>query len=508
MKVSHDNSKTPTDAIKRFWDGYINYLTNQRVKPNTCRWYVRRVEQYIEANNGKKLARHQPEDIADFFQKTGREGQLKDWQFRQCVDAIRTLFEWLDLEMRHQVDWQYWLDSAQSLPPDHRTIARDTPVRSQQIQHEDAKRASSGLRERYAELRQLLITEIRRRAYAISTEQTYEHWLFSYIAFHNGRDPREMSGGDIVKYLEYLAVERNISASTQNLALNALVFFYQEVLHRPLGELDDFTRARRSRRLPVVLSRQEIGGLLDKLKGMSWLMAALQDGTGMRLMECIRLWVQDIDFAYQQIFVRAGKGMKDRVVPLPGRLVDQLKEHLETIHQLHKDDLANGYGEVYLPGALAKKYRNAEKDWSWQYVFPSGKLSVDPRSGVVRRHHLHERSLQKAISKAARKAKIYKRVSSHTLRHSFATHLLEDGYGRFLLLQNLHTLHPVDNIRTIQDKSDGIRFGRTKYARRVKTMDGFHQLLGHKDVSTTMIVSPSILLPATLVHPEHRIRMY
>jgi integron integrase len=304
-----------------------------------------------------------------------------------------------------------------------------------------------GLRERYAELRQLLITEIRRRAYAISTEQTYEHWLFSYIAFHNGRDPREMSGGDIVKYLEYLAVERNISASTQNLALNALVFFYQEVLHRPLGELVDFTRARRSRRLPVVLSRQEIGGLLGQLKGTSWLMAALQYGTGMRLMECIRLRVQDIDFAYQQIFVRAGKGMKDRVVPLPGRLVDQLKEHLETIHQLHKDDLANGYGEVYLPGALAKKYRNAEKDWRWQYVFPSGKLSVDPRSGVVRRHHLHERSLQKAISKAARKAKIYKRVSSHTLRHSFATHLLEDGY----------------DIRTVQE------------------------LLGHANVSTTMI---------------------
>src|SRR3970282_179169 len=135
MKVSHDNSKTPTDAIKRFWDGYINYLTNQRVKPNTCRWYVRRVEQYIEANNGKKLARHQPEDIADFFQKTGREGQLKDWQFRQCVDAIRTLFEWLDLEVCHQVDWQYWLDSAQSLPPDHRTIARDTPARKAGIEN-------------------------------------------------------------------------------------------------------------------------------------------------------------------------------------------------------------------------------------------------------------------------------------------------------------------------------------------------------------------------------------
>ena len=346
MNVSRDNPKTPADAVERFWDGYINYLTNQGVKPNTCRWYVRRIEQYIEANSGRKLAQHQPGDITDFFHKLGREGQLKDWQFRQCVDAIRTLFEWLDLEVCHQVDWQYWLDSAQSLPPDHRTIARDVPPGRKPLQHKNENAGIPGLRERYAELRQLLITEIRRRAYAISTEQSYEHWLFSYIAFHGGRDPSAMSGEDIVKYLEYLAVERNISASTQNLALNALVFFYQEVLHRPLGELDDFTRAKRSRRLPVVLSRQEIAGLLGQLKGMSWLMAALQYGTGMRLMECIRLRVQDIDFAYQQIFVRAGKGMKDRVVPLPGRLVDDLKRQIGSVKQLHKIDLAEGYGCV------------------------------------------------------------------------------------------------------------------------------------------------------------------
>jgi len=443
MNISRDNQKTPADAVERFWDGYINYLTNQGVKPNTCRWYVRRIEQYIEANSGRKLAQHQPGDITDYLQKLGREGRLKDWQFRQCVDAIRTLFEWLGGEIRHQVDWQYWLDSAQSLPPDHRTIARVGPASGKSAtQYKNEDTGLSCLRERYADLRQSLITEIRRRAYAISTEQAYESWLFRYIAFHQGRDPGEMGGDQIVKFLEYLAVERNISASTQNLALNALVFFYQQVLRRSLGELDDFTRAKRPRRLPVVLTREEIASLLGQLKGTRWLMAAFQYGTGMRLMECIRLRVQDVDFSYQQVFVRAGKGMKDRVVPLPGRLVDQLKAHLETIHLLHEEDLANGFGEVYLPGALAKKYPNAGKDWRWQYVFPSGKLSADPRSGVIRRHHLHERSLQKAIAIATRNSKLNKRVSSHTLRHSFATHLLEDGYGRFLLLQNRHTLHP------------------------------------------------------------------
>ena len=448
MDDSRDNSKARTNTIDRFWDRYINYLVNQGIKPDACRWYVRRVEQYIEANQGRKLVQHQPADITNYFEKLGREGRLKDWQFRQCVDAIRILFEWLDGDMRHQVDWQYWLDSTQSLPPDHRTIARGDPASNKSVtQYKNEDAGMSGLRERYVELRQSLITEIRRRAYAISTEQAYESWLFRYITYHQGRDPCEMGGEQIVKFLEHLAVERNVSASTQNLALNALVFFYQQVLQRPLGELDDFIRAKRPRRLPVVLSRQEIATLLDQLKGTRWLMAALQYGTGMRLMECVRLRVQDIDFSYQQVFVRAGKGMKDRVVPLPGRLVDQLKVHLETIHRLHEEDLANGYGEVYLPGALARKYPKAGKDWRWQYVFPSGKLSVDPRSRVTRRHHLHERNLQKAIAFAARKSKIHRRVSTHTLRHSFATHLLEDGY----------------DIRTVQE------------------------LLGHANVSTTML---------------------
>jgi len=225
------------------------------------------------------------------------------------------------------------------------------------------------------------------------------------------------------------------------------VFFYDQAMKQPLGDLGDFVRAKRPRKLPVVLTPVEIRELLDQLTGLQWLMASMLYGTGMRLMECVRLRVKDVDFGYQQIVIRDGKGEKDRVVPLPGKLIEPLKPHLEQVRQLHRDDLSKGYGKVYLPGALSRKYPSAAEEWGWQYVFPSGRLSVDPRSGTVRRHHIHENGLQKAMKKAAMKARITKNVNCHALRHSFATHLLENGY----------------DIRTVQ------------------------QLLGHANVQTTMI---------------------
>jgi integron integrase len=288
---------------------------------------------------------------------------------------------------------------------------------------------------------------LRRRKYSIRTEQAYEAWVCRFILFCDNRDPSEVSAERIRAFLEDLAVRSQVSASTQSQALNALVFLYKQVLGQSLDELNDFTRAKRPKRLPVVLERSEVARLLTGIEGTQHVMTALLYGTGMRLMECVRLRVQDIDFEYRQILVRNGKGQKDRVVPLPARLEEPLQKQLLKVRALHEQDLAQGYGEVFLPDALARKWPNAPKEWIWQYVFPSGRLSVDPRSGKTRRHHVHENGLQKAIKAAAQHAGIAKKVNCHCLRHSFATHLLEAGY----------------DIRTLQE------------------------LLGHADVSTTMI---------------------
>ena len=252
---------------------------------------------------------------------------------------------------------------------------------------------------------------------------------------------------EVEQFLTHLAVERNVAASTQNQALNAIVFLYKEVLGRELGWLDAMERAKRPVRMPVVLTTIEVRALLARLEGRHWLMASLLYGAGLRLMECVRLRVKDIDFEYAQITVRDGKGEKDRVTMLPGSIIAPLKIHLEQANVLHEQDLQEGFGEVYLPFALARKYPQAGREWGWQYVFPASQRSLDPRSGKERRHHIDEQSLQRAVKKALREAGIHKPASCHTLRHSFATHLLQAGY----------------DIRTVQE------------------------LLGHKDVSTTMI---------------------
>ena len=438
------SSVTSSDPVKKFWDRYIELLAKQGVKETARRWYVMRAERYIQAFPDKKLARHTAEDIAGYLEEMGRSGGLKDWQYRQMVDAIRTLFLNITNRWENTIDWQYWLDSSMSLPSDHRTIAREIP--SAKRSHAESLDLESA-RVRHHDIRSALITEIRRRDYAISTEQAYEGWFLQFAAFHEHCEPRNLGKESIVSFLEYLAIRRNVSASTQNQALNALVFVYEQVLGKTLGEMGDFVRAKRSKHIPVVLTKEEVIKLLGEMRGVSKLMASLQYGTGMRLMECVRLRILDIDFGYSQIVIHQGKGKKDRIAPLPGKLVIPLKAHLEKVRALHDKDLSDGHGEVFLPGALAKKYPNAAKQWRWQYAFPSGKLSIDPESGKTRRHHLHESTVRKALSNAARTSGIIKRVTTHTLRHSFATHLLADGY----------------DIRTVQE------------------------LLGHADVSTTMI---------------------
>ncbi len=287
---------------------------------------------------------------------------------------------------------------------------------------------------------------MRLKHYALSTEKSYVNWIKRYILFHHKRHPRDMGHAEVTAFLTHLAVDEHVAASTQNQALSALLFLYREVLHQDIG-LVDAVRAKKPRRLPTVLTKDEVQQVLMHLTGTHQLMAKLLYGSGLRLMECVRLRVKDVDFAQQQIIVREGKGMKDRVTMLPTSLIEPLQEQIQRAKRIHEADLQKGYGAVYLPFALERKYPHAHREWIWQYVFPATKLSQDPRSGVTRRHHLHESSLQKAVKRAAQQAGIAKRVTCHTFRHSFATHLLENGY----------------DIRTVQE------------------------LLGHKDVKTTMI---------------------
>jgi integron integrase len=289
---------------------------------------------------------------------------------------------------------------------------------------------------------------IRFKHYSIRTEQAYIHWIKRFIFFHQKRHPREMGAGEIRAFLTHLAAQQNVAASTQNQALNALVFLYRKVLNLQPGEFGEFERAKRPAKLPVVLTKEETQRLLAAMKpGTLSLMARLIYGTGMRLMECLRLRIQDIDFERNQIAVRDGKGGKDRITMLPQALKEELRQHQQRVKLLHETDLKEGFGKVYLPYALDGKYPNAERQWGWQYVFPSSKRSTDPRSGQLRRHHTKELCLQRAIKEAVRLAAITKPASCHSLRHSFATHLLEAGY----------------DIRTVQE------------------------LLGHESVETTQI---------------------
>ncbi len=296
---------------------------------------------------------------------------------------------------------------------------------------------------------------MRLKRYSLRTERTYWEWIERYIRFHGKRHPAEMAEAEVTEFLTHLARDGNVAASTQNQALSALLFLYKQVLKQEFGWLKDVERATKPPRLPVVLTSDEVKQIFAHLHGTPRLMAGLLYGSGLRLMECVRLRVKDVDFGYARIVVRNGKAAKDRVTMLPVNLAAPLQRHLEKVRAQHEEDVADGAGEVFLPDALARKYPKAAREWCWQYVFPSARLSRDPRAeedgrGVptgLRRHHLDESWLQQAMKKAVRDSGIAKPASCHTLRHSFATHLLENGY----------------DIRTVQE------------------------LLGHKDVSTTMI---------------------
>lgn len=289
--------------------------------------------------------------------------------------------------------------------------------------------------------------KIRLKHYSIRTEQAYVDWIKRFILFFDKRHPSELGAAEVEAFLTHLAVSGRVAASTQNQAKSALLFLYKEVLGAELPWLDKVEKAKAPKRLPVVLTREEVQQVLGRLDSTHWLVASLLYGAGLRILEALRLRVKDVEFARREILVRDGKGFKDRVTMLPTTLVPALQAHLQRVKALHEQDLQAGYGAVYLPNALERKYPNAAREWGWQYVFPSGKLSVDPRSGEVRRHHVQDQAVQRAVKQAVRHAGLVKPATPHTFRHSFATHLLEGGY----------------DIRTVQE------------------------LLGHSDVSTTMI---------------------
>ncbi len=288
---------------------------------------------------------------------------------------------------------------------------------------------------------------LRRKHYSYRTEQAYLYWIRHFILFHDKRHPREMAEREVAAFLTHLAVDRRVSASTQNQALNAILFLYKQVLGRNIGLIHGVVRAKRPERLPVVMTPQETQLVIARLSGREWLMACLMYGAGLRMMECLRLRVKDVDFGLNQIVVRDGKGGKDRTTTLPAAVIPALKQRIEEVNRVREGDIADGYGEVSLPYALDRKYPNAARELAWWYVFPASVRSRDPYSGKTKRHHIDESVIQRGVKQAVRAAGITKPVSCHTFRHSFATHLLASGH----------------DIRTIQE------------------------LLGHQDVRTTMV---------------------
>ena len=451
---SPSHQRPPNSDIRSIaeldWDLYHQKLLSHNIKQNAKRWYAFRVESLLKTYPGKRLAELQAQDVGNFLQTTMSNPALKDWQALQVIDAIQILCtEVLDRNRFASVPWDDYRLGVKTIEPTHATLARES-VTGPDGGPRFVKPREGRMAEVFAQFRpemERFLVEIRARNYSIRTEQSYEQWILRLLSRHRDMKAQQLGGLHIKAFVDDLVVRRNVSASTRNQALSALLFFYQHVLQKDTGDLGDIAHAKRPKRLPVVLTRAETLALLNGLHGTTWLVAALLYGAGLRLMECVRLRVMDIDFGYGQITVRQGKGGKDRIVPLPGRCVEPLREHLVAVKVLHEEDIAAGHGEVFLPDALARKYPGAPREWRWQYVFPSSRLSVDPRTGITRRHHLHETGVQKMIKTASQRADIDKRVSVHALRHSFATHLLEDGY----------------DIRTVQE------------------------LLVHADVSTTMI---------------------
>lgn len=429
---------------------FLRRIEELPIKPAARDYYVRWAESWLKARGHRSAQRTQ-----DYFDTLGRSTNLADWQFRQAVDAARILAaEVLSIPWACSFDWQGLIDQARSLESDHRTLAREAisvraSPRSVGILPTSLP-SESDPEEELTNLIDALRRAIRLKNLAMATEETYVNWNSRFIRFCHlqlGQSPQTAGPPAITAYLDFLALERNVALATQKQALNAMAFLVRNVLGIKEFTLDHITPAGGRRRPPVVMTREEVRSVIAHLEDPWKLAAQLMYGSGLRIMETLRLRVKDLDFGQGTITIHDGKGGRHRVVPLPKALEYHLRDHLAKAHQKHLQDLACGAGDVHMPEALLRKWPNATREWPWQYLFASATLCPHPRTGRFARHHLHEVSLQRQFKAAVRKAAIPKHATCHTMRHSFATHLLETG----------------TDIRTVQS------------------------LLGHSSVETTMI---------------------
>jgi integron integrase len=436
--------------VNGFWGNFRKKVIDTGVQEKYADWYVKWGQKFALSIKGKPLRKRSVDDIKAFLLKISDQKNLQEWQMRQAREALYILYyKYLNLPFNIPK-----VDKIGNL--------KKLEHSSELNKKENTKKISVSRKEIEAihkDLIEKIRTEMRFRHNSYGTETTYINWSIRYLMFYNGESPEKLSAGHIRKYLDHLACDRNVRASTQNLALNAIVFMYTQVMKRDPGDFSDFYRAKRGSKIPVVLTKKEKDLLFKHMDGVTLLMAEIQYGAGLRTTEVVRLRIKDIDFAYGNIIVRNGKGGKDRLTTLPEKYNEELKKQIEYSKELFLKDLKNGSDGVYIWPAFARKNPGAKKDWRWQYVFPASNLSADPRSRCFQRHHIDQSTLRKAVKNAAQKAGLSKEVTPYTLRHSFATHLLQDG----------------TDIRVIQE------------------------LLGHADVSTTMIYTHVLNRPGVPV---------
>lgn len=439
------------------WRIFYKALSARKINHGVLIYYRNYIQHFLHRAKNTPVEKLTAQRVKNYLKYIPNNPALEDWQANQAVDAIHIfLRDVLHVSFLDEIDWPSYKHKVRFNP--HQVIQMeelDIPeLIEQRVQRFDPK-----LRACYKNLLTKMVRVLRVRNYSRRTEESYLMWANRFLWFIDGLPESKISESQVRAYLEHLAIERRVAPNTQKQALNALSFLFKFGLERELGNIGDYIKARPSTRLPVVLSKKEVKALFEHLHGVHYLMAGLLYGSGLRLMECVRLRVQDIDFDYNQIMVRNGKGFKDRVVPLPERLTDKLRKQVRVVQVIHQSDRTLGIDGVYMPYAMERKFAQASKELKWQFLFPATRIATDQRSGKTRRHHLHETGLQKAVRQAAKKAGIPKRVHCHVLRHSFATHLLEAGH----------------DIRTVQE------------------------LLGHSDVATTMIYTHVLNKPGLAV---------